>query len=364
MNVVFRTDASIDIGTGHVMRCLTLAAALRERGAACRFVCRAHSGHLIDVIRQRGFVVATLPVSPLPVVDLQLRHSAWLGSDQASDARETLATMAGQAVDWLIADHYGLGLAWERALRPACRRIMVIDDLADRRHDCDLLLDQNLGRLASDYDGLVSRSCRLRIGPVYALLRPEFAAVRSRSLARRAALPGIRRLLVTMGGVDKDNATGKALGALNTASLPSDCRICVVMGRHAPWLRQVREQLAGLPWATEMQVDVRDMAGLMADSDLAIGAAGTSAWERCCLGLPTLVAVLADNQRQCAAALAAAGCVLLLDDDSGLGFADLSAKLVQLTEQERLGAMQRACAQLTDGMGAASMAEELVHVGD
>lgn len=364
MNVVFRADASIDIGTGHVMRCLTLAAELRERGATCRFICRAHSGHLIDAIRQHGFAVDALPAAPLKAVNSHLRHAAWLGTDQASDARETLAAIAGQTVDWLIADHYGLDIAWGRVLRPACRRIMVIDDLADRQHDCDLLLDQNLGRLASDYGGLAPPCCRLRIGPVYALLRPEFAALRSRSLARRATLPGIRQLLVAMGGVDKDNATGKALVALGAASLPADCRICVVMGPHAPWLKQVREQLARLPWATEMQVDVRDMASLMADSDLAIGAAGTSAWERCALGLPTLVAVLADNQRRCAAALAAAGCALPLDDVAGPAFADLPAKLVQLIVPDRLAAMQRACAQLTDGTGAAGLAEELIRVED
>ncbi|MFH0934731.1 MAG: UDP-2,4-diacetamido-2,4,6-trideoxy-beta-L-altropyranose hydrolase, partial [Pseudomonadota bacterium] len=296
-SILIRTDASLDIGTGHVMRCLTLAEALREQGASCRFVCRAHPGNLIDLIRQRGFVVHSLPSDP----DWQPRstepaHAAWLGADWQADAEQTKVSAGGTAIDWLIVDHYALDGRWESALRGHSGKIMVIDDLADRVHDCDLLLDQNLGRNAEDYAALVPGGCTLLVGAKYALLRPEFSAQREYSLARRSA-PQLKHLLITMGGVDKDDVTGKVLDALRVCTLPADCRISVVMGPHAPWLAQVRERAANMPWPTMVLVNISDMARLMADSDLAIGAAGCTSWERCCLGLPSLMMVLADNQR-------------------------------------------------------------------
>lgn len=358
MQVAFRADASLAIGTGHVMRCLTLADALRERGAVCRFITRELPGNLIDGIRQRGYAVVVLPppaaaYAPPPTP----AHAAWLGVPAALDAGQTLAAL-GNGVDWLVLDHYALDADWEAILRPACRRLLVIDDLADRPHLADLLLDQNLGRQAADYDALLPAGCRRLIGPSHALLRPEFAARRAASLARRQS-GGLRQLLVSMGGVDKDNATGAALAALPPGLLPAACRIVVVLGPHAPWRDAVAAQVGELPWPAELRVAVADMATLIADSDLAIGAAGTSAWERCCLGLPTLTAVLAANQAAGAAALQAAGCVERLGDPAA-GFPDLPEKLAGLLAPGRLAAMQAAGAALTDGGGASRLAAEML----
>lgn len=360
MQVAFRTDASLEIGTGHVMRCLTLADALRERGAVCRFVCRELPGNLIADIRLRGYQTLVLP-SPTfsytpPVV--APAHAAWLCVPAALDAEETLAAL-GAGVDWLVLDHYAVDAAWESALLPACQRMLVIDDLADRPHLADMLLDQNLGRRDADYEALLPAGCRRLIGPAHALLRPEFAASRAASLARRQA-GKLRQVLISMGGVDKDNATGAALAALPLGLLPSDCRIIVVMGAHAPWRDVVATQVEDLPWPSEMRVAVADMATLIADSDLAIGAAGTSAWERCCLGLPTLTVVLADNQQSGAAALQAAGCVELLGKKAA-GFDGLPEKLAAMLTPSRLVAMQVACAALTDGLGARRVAVEMMH---
>jgi len=153
MHIVFRTDASVQIGTGHVMRCLTLADALRDTGAKCIFICRLHKGNLVDLIHQRGHTSMTLATRTAPSADAQdtLPHEVWLGSDWASDAAETAQCLGLLCVDWLIVDHYALDERWETILRPYCKRLMVIDDLADRTHDCDLLLDQNLGRTLEDY---------------------------------------------------------------------------------------------------------------------------------------------------------------------------------------------------------------------
>ncbi|BBJ00656.1 UDP-2,4-diacetamido-2,4,6-trideoxy-beta-L-altropy ranose hydrolase [Ferrigenium kumadai] len=365
-DVVFRADASLNIGTGHVMRCLTLADALQQRGARCRFVCRAHPGNLTDLIRQRGFKVHVLPELEYAHYNSssarECTHAAWLGSDWPTDAAQTKIGIGETVADWLVVDHYAIDANWERQLRPACRHLMVIDDLADRLHDCDLLLDQNSGRVAADYFDLVPAGCTVLVGPKYALIRPEFAALRNYSLARRAS-PQLKHLLITMGGVDKDNATTRVLDALKDSSLPADCRITVVMGPHAPWLTKVREKAKETPWATEVLVNVQDMAKLMADSDLAIGAAGTSAWERCCLGLPTLTMVLADNQREGAAALKEMGAVLLLESGDQLAV-ELHEKISLLLGAQRLLAMQQACIAVTDGAGVSRLAAMITNAND
>ena len=363
LRLAFRTDASLDIGTGHVMRCLTLADALRERGASCYFVCRAHPGNLLDLIRQRGYEADALPLSedqtisdhaqsePLPA------HSSWVGTDWATDAQQTLAALGDVPADWLIVDHYGLDARWEHRLRPDCRRLMVIDDLADRSHHCDLLLDQNLGRRTTDYHDLVPAGCTVLAGPKYALLRPEFPALRPDSLARRAS-PQLKNLLITMGGIDKNNATLKVLDALRDCALPEDSRITVVMGVHAPWLEQVRALAATLPWPTEVRINISDMAQVMADSDLAIGAAGSTSWERCCLGLPTLLVVQAENQWAGARALQTQGAALLIGEPSVIQ-QKLAATLTPLLTERHLAEMSFAARAVTDGQGACRVVQHM-----
>lgn len=355
----FRVDASLDIGTGHVMRSLTLAGALREQGVQCRFICREHDGNLIGEIRRQGFIVNALPlVTNSAGHEQALPHAAWLGADWATDAEQTLTALSGAVVDWLIVDHYALDMRWEEKLRAACRHLMVIDDLADRRHDCDVLLDQNLNRQTADYAALVPRDCTLLAGPNYALLRPEFATLRDYSLARRSP-PKLEHLLVSMGGVDKHNVTGRVLEALNDCALPAACRITVVMGAQAPWIAEVRAQVARMS-STEVLVGVQNIAQLMADSDLAIGAAGTSAWERCCLGLPTLMIVLAANQSAGAQALGKSGAALLLEDRGQLAI-ELQTNIRTLLQSEVLQRMQDACRLVTDGMGAIRAMEIIAH---
>lgn len=363
MIVAFRTDASLDIGTGHIMRCLTLADALRERGADCRFICRAHAGNLIELIRDRGHTVVALPAAPDdlptdPVTAVTPAHAWWLGTDWATDASQTAAALGDAPLDWLIVDHYALDARWEHQLRPACRRLMVIDDLADRPHDCDLLLDQNLGRNASDYAPHVPHNCTLLIGPNYALLRPEFAALRAQSLARREK-PQFKRMLIAMGGVDKDNATGQVLDALKDCALPAECEIRLVMGRHAPWIGPVNDTLRGLPYQATILVGVDNMAELMTQADLAIGAAGSTSWERCCLGLPTIMVVLADNQRALAAGLGKLGAAAVIAEIQQIvgGLPAIINSLIDCPKS--LVAMSQAAASLVDGVGVDRIVQRL-----
>lgn len=367
MNVVFRADASLQIGTGHVMRCLTLADMLRANGAECRFICREHPGNLLEQIRLRGYAAKGLPVDADefafgdPVDILQTNHSAWLGSDWATDAAQTKVSAGETAVDWLIVDHYALDARWEQALRSRCRNLMVIDDLADRPHDCDLLLDQNLGRESSDYFDLVPDDCIVLAGPRYALLRSEFAALRGYSLDRRAS-PKLDHMLITMGGVDQADATGQILEALMECRLPENFHITVVMGPHAPWLERVKLLAAKMQRPTDVKINVQDMATLMANSDLAIGAGGGTSWERCCLGLPSVIGVFADNQKSIADALQLAGAAKVF---GGVAAITIINKLLNelLDDLGALANMSICAAGVTDGCGTEYVAARLLAMG-
>lgn len=366
--VAIRVDASMTMGTGHVVRCLTLADMLRTRGVHCHFICRGHPGNMMAAIRQQGFEATELPIESAKlgqvseVSDSTLAHAGWLGCDWQIDAEQTLRVVQAIKPDMLVIDHYAIDARWEGAIRPSVSRIMVIDDLADREHDCDVLLDQNLGREAKDYASKVPSHCTVLAGPCYALLRPEFAELREYSLARRQH-PLVKNLLLTMGGVDGSNATSRVLEALKNSALPKDCCITVVMGPCAPWVRQVRELAASMPWPTEVRVGVENMAQLMADSDLAIGAAGGTSWERCCLGLPTLLVVLAENQWPGAQALKRHAAAVLIGEVD-----DIEKKLSQAIEAavqgEILAQMGRAASEITDGRGIEKLSELLRNHND
>jgi len=353
--LLFRTDASRKIGTGHIMRCLTLAEALKKKGAQCHFICREHSGNLIEHIIKRGFIVKNLSIIAKEIVsdesnrNVHSEYASWLGADWETDAAETKGCVGNTVYDWLIVDHYALDERWEKALRSRCRRLMVIDDLAERPHDCDFLLDQNLGRNKSHYHHLVPENCTVLTGPHYALLRPEFAAFRDYSLQRRAN-PKLKHLMISMGGVDQINATGRVLEAIKACALPDDLRITVVMGSNAPWLSQVETLAEQLPQPTKVMVNVQNMAQLMADSDLAIGAAGSTSWERCCLGVPALILIVAANQRESAMALERKGCAKQLNC-TGIIPKQLSSVLIFFMNSTELMRMSRSSSSVVDGKG-------------
>ncbi len=288
--VVIRADASRAIGSGHVMRCLTLAGRLRQRGDDVAFVMRELPGNLIAFTEAKGFRVCRLPLHER---DASLTdYAAWLTVPQEVDAAETLATLGEGHVDLLVVDSYALDATWERRLRIVSKNIFVIDDLANRVHDCDVLLDQNVYcDAAHRYDGLVPDSCDVRIGVQYALLREEFFEVR-RHLRKRDG--SLWRVLVFYGGSDLTRETEKAVHALLAVpelSLTAD----VVVGSsnaHIDEVRALCDRHANL----HLHVQAQNMAELMAAADLALGAGGTTTWERCYLGLPTLVTAVAENQ--------------------------------------------------------------------
>ncbi|MCY1275184.1 UDP-2,4-diacetamido-2,4,6-trideoxy-beta-L-altropyranose hydrolase [compost metagenome] len=350
MKVIFRVDASLKMGTGHLMRCLTLADALRADGAQCHFITREHPGHLNSVVLQRGHGLSALPYNAKEPLSEPLApaHADWLGDSWQNDAQQTATLLASLKPDWLVVDHYALEQRWERQVTEYCQRLLVIDDLADRNHCCNILLDQNLGSTPEDYIGKIPASCKLLLGTQFALLRPEFAELRDRSLARRNNR-SISNLLISMGGVDAPNATGRVLAALHPIAEP-DWRIQVVMGATAPWLSEVQSLVNDMPCTTQVLVNTSDMAQIMSGSDLAIGAAGATSWERCCLGVPSIMLILAENQRGIGIHLEQAGAASVIPSVDQITD-QLPVQMERLRSPERLQQMALAAAAITDGQG-------------
>lgn len=328
---VFRFDASPRIGSGHAMRCLVLAESLAQAGWRCGFACGAGSLDVVPALRR-----------------IEGDHVT-LDGDEAGEAA-ALARHWPAGCDLLVVDHYRRDAAFETACRPWTGRVMAIDDLADRRHDCEILLDQTYGRRAADYDGLVPAGCDRLVGSRYALLRPAFAAARPAALARRRSPGPVRRIQVALGGTDPGNVTAVVLDGLAAAA--GEAEVDVVMGAAAPHLAAIREKAERLGRRVTVHAGVGNMADLTAAADIAIGAAGTSAWERCCLGLPTLLVVLADNQRLVAAALEKAGAARRLGLGSEITPQAVGAAVEDLCRSdEARRAMGKAAAGLCDGDG-------------
>ena len=278
MNIFIRTDASINIGTGHVMRCLTLADELRQKDADINFICREGPGNLINYIGNRGYKVHQLPG------DIDIETDKRLISKILSKY-ETKP-------DGLIIDHYDIDISYESPLRDHVKKVMVIDDLANREHDCDLLLDQNYSKIDNRYNGLTPENCIQLLGSEYAMLRTQFRKARE-SLRKRDN--GVNRILVFMGGADSKNITSKALRAIHMLDR-SDIVVDVVIGNLNPYYNEIKILTSKIP-NTSYHHNVENMAELMTSADLCIGAGGTTIWERCCVGLPTITIILAENQK-------------------------------------------------------------------
>ena len=356
-----RADASLQIGTGHVMRCLTLAEALRESGNEVSVISRDLPGNMIEQIEGRGIPVKRLPAPEGAPPTGSPAHAAWAGVAWEKDAGETRALLQEIRPDWLVVDHYAFDERWEKAVREDGMRVMAVDDLADRLHDCDLLLDQNLGRDAADYKLLVPDHCKLLTGPRYALLRPEFAARRSESLARRKD-GQLEHILVSMGGIDKDNVTARVLKILEDFELPAECQLTVVMGHNSPWFDEVSTLAAKSCLPTKLLRGVESMATLMSEADLAIGGAGVSTWERCAMGLPTVLVTMAENQLLISREMVNEKAALNGGAGENPTFAiDFRSAIEEILQPGKLEELQKRAVQLCDGDGVARLMLEIVN---
>jgi UDP-2,4-diacetamido-2,4,6-trideoxy-beta-L-altropyranose hydrolase len=347
---LFRVDASAVIGSGHLMRCLTLAKALQQSNWQVQFACRAHPGHLIQWLSDQSFDVITLQQPP----DTEATgYAAWLGLTEQQDATE-LSEQLQAPVDLLVIDHYGLSSIFEQAMTGFYRKLLVIDDLANRAHQCDYLLDQNLyPKLHSRYNNLVNKEAQLWLGPSYVLLRPEFAGF------QRTVDPNKLRFLVFYGGTDELNLTSLTIKALQQLQ-KTDFNADIVIGLANPHKTEL-EKLCAEDTRFSLFIQTPHMAALMSKATLMIGAGGSTHWERCALALPALVVTLAENQVASTLCLGEAGVCGYLGQGHDLTQDKLSVAVQQLLDHpEQLQQMSDKARQLVpQGGGCAAIVERL-----
>ena len=243
MKIVFRVDASVEMGSGHIMRCLTLADELKQQGVDTTFITREHVGHLAETILSKGHKVTLLsaPTQNYQMHEDDVAHAHWLGDHWKQDAEDTRQAIIDSRPDWLVVDHYGIDARWHSALREKVSKILVIDDLADRQLDCDMLIDQTYGREMDAYLNKTPEDCRLFLGSRYAILKPIFSELRFKAIGKRKSFEGIKRILVSMGGMDSENDTVIVLEALAKIKWQHSIKIDVVLGSQAPHLQSVKQ---------------------------------------------------------------------------------------------------------------------------
>ncbi len=343
----FRVDASFEIGYGHIYRCLTLADALASRGVRSTFACRNLEGIPLDLIKSRGhnLELITIPDNYLkskthmPVFS----KSAW--SYDAAVSRNLI----NKPIEFIIVDHYEIDFQWEQELKDLSKKFIVIDDLANRKHNCNFLIDQNLGSTKEDYKTLISKDTKLFIGPKYALLRPEFKKYRDYSVNRRQDLD-IQNILISFGGADKNNFVKKILITLKKIKLPKLSKIEIIVGKGNTQKESLKEICKSFPFVVNFYEDISNMAEIMAQSDLIIGAAGSSSWERCSLGIPSIIFILAENQKKVAYALEKEKCSILVKENEFFED-DLISALDYFSNTSNLKKSINTCRNICDGDG-------------
>ncbi|OES46061.1 UDP-2,4-diacetamido-2,4,6-trideoxy-beta-L-altropyranose hydrolase [Domibacillus iocasae] len=341
MKIAIRTDASVEIGTGHVMRCLTLAKQLVQEGMEIIFICRAFKGNSISYIETEGFKVFTLSASS------DKNHLLWMRESWREDAGDTAQILQhlDKEIDLFIVDHYSLDENWEKEIRTLVRHIMVIDDLADRIHDCDILLDQNFYlNLEKRYEGLVPASCQMLLGPNYVLLRDEFLSIDINRIKHDGT---IQNILVFFGGTDPTGETMKTLKAICELNL-SDIEVNVVVGAANPQKEEIEAFCNQRPEFV-FHCQVNNMAELMMKSDLAIGAGGSTSWERCFLELPALTIIVADNQKELSKAVASKGALYCLGESAKITSWHIGKKINELCHSPaKMIGMIHMCREIID----------------
>lgn len=336
MRVVIRVDSSSLIGSGHLMRCLTLAGQLKKHGAEVAFICRDLEGNLTELVRKQDYELYLLPRAAGD--DTLTGYAAWLTVSQQRDAEETLAIIQKfSAVNRLVIDSYAIDETWEELLRPYVQEIFVIDDLANRRHDCDVLLDQNYYLDKEHrYDGLVPESCKLLLGPEHALLREEFYEAKKHLRKRDGS---IHNILIFYGGSDLTDETTKAIHALIELNLPG-VTADVIVGASNKQKGKISELCAQHEFLYYHE-QVSNMAEFMNNADLMLGAGGTTTWERYFLQLPSVVTAIAENQIKICEDCAMAGLIYYLGQHDKVTLDDIIRAIEELSSPDNLVKLQK-----------------------
>jgi UDP-2,4-diacetamido-2,4,6-trideoxy-beta-L-altropyranose hydrolase len=352
-NLFIRVDSGIEIGIGHVMRCFALAEVIKDMDFQVRFISKELKGNICDFIVENGYAVYRIPDN-----DKNKKQNQFLKNNSEknieNDAFQTMEiiTKNNNKPAWLLVDHYDLDIHWESIIRKHVEKIIVVDDLANRKHDCDLLLDQNLyDQIDSRYTSLVPKNCKKLLGPKYALLRPEFYELRKTLIKPRKSL---RNILISFGGSDPSNETTKALQAIKILNM-KDLNVDVVIWNINPHKEKIKQICTTMP-NTKFYSNVDNIGELMSKADLAIGAGGTTTWERCCLGLPSIVSTVSRNQNELTKTIAKKNCVVNLGNCEGLTPVDYSNAIKNMNDKIICN-MSSDCMKIVDGNGCYRVAE-------
>jgi|APSaa5957512535_1039671.scaffolds.fasta_scaffold04901_5 UDP-2,4-diacetamido-2,4,6-trideoxy-beta-L-altropyranose hydrolase len=352
MDIYIRADSSELIGIGHIMRTLTLSDSLKALGFKIVYICTNAVGNINDLIVRRGYDVSIIENS---CIKNNGKRSMPI-SDECilKDANETIDCIK-EKCNWLIVDHYYIDYRWHSIVRKSTDRIMVIDDLANRKLDCDLLLDQTYGRKVIHYSSLVNHNCKLLLGSKYALIRPQFLSVRDGSIKRRLNNNIIRNILISVGGIDINNVS---LALLNTIYKiykgNGEIVINVVLTGKSPNIDLIKKFIENSSLNMTLFIDVEDMENLMAEADVSIGGGGTTSWERCVVALPSIVVVQADNQKFLSGQLEAKGAIIILKKIDDL------PKVIQSIEKNSfLSRMSYLASLICDGFGSTRVSKSI-----
>jgi len=358
MNILFRADASKKIGTGHIMRCLTLANELKKQGENTIFCSRHLTAGLENIIVSLGHqLIKLIDEDRVENNNVADQYSSWLETSQYFDADEVVAKVQLEVIDWLVVDHYALDVQWHHKIRENCNniKILVINDLFDKYHSCDLFLNQNIvGDEGRAYRTLLDANVSKLVGPKYSLLRDEFNQYRKKSSVRKN---GVKNILVFLGGIDIDNVTGKVLSALAQIE-NATFSVRVVIGVSHPSIDEIKIMCASCGYNLSIQVD--NMAELMAWADLSIAASGSASWERSCLGLPSIIIALADNQIAIAEAAENVGLIKYLGKNEEINQLSIKNAVIELcNDTDELQRMSEICFEYTDGLGKRRVVEKM-----
>ncbi|HPF47932.1 MAG: UDP-2,4-diacetamido-2,4,6-trideoxy-beta-L-altropyranose hydrolase [Alphaproteobacteria bacterium] len=358
--ILIRADASTTIGTGHVMRCLTLATALKKSGCEILFLCKDLKGNMAETIKKNGFQADLLPVDYKNANQFPSTMSIWTVADQRKDFDDCLGSIGNFKPDMIIIDHYSLDQNWHNLAREYVKNIFVIDDLADRNHDCDFLLDQTFGINGKRYKDLVPENCVLFMGSQYALLREDFASKHQAALKKRKQRKSIETVLISFGGSDPDNISLIALRACEMLYPPKKISVDLVIGPSNQNQAELKNFIDKSPLDVRLHINTNKMADLMISADLALGAGGTTTWERCCLALPSIVVCLADNQRDTINALEKKGAIINAGNAESLSANKLSGMIYDLLDNPlRINDLRKISGEICDGTGAEKIVSSL-----
>jgi len=336
--LLIRADASVSMGTGHVMRCIALAQAWQDDGGRVVFATAQNT----PAVRLR---LAAESCEDFPIA---------FEPGGMDDAEQLIAIAGEQTAAWVVVDGYQFDAKYQQTLKQAGVKVLVLDDYGHASHYwADLVLNQNLGAAAAAYQAR-ERETRLLLGPEFCLLRHEFTSWRD--WKRTIATVG-RKILVTIGGSDPNNVTSVVLEALTQFS---DAEAIIVVGGSNPHLEELRAGAKACGDRVKLLENVSDMPQLMAWADLAISGAGSTCWEECRLQLPMAIIDIAENQTGIAKALAAEGAAVHLGGGSNVNAKDIALHVKRLlaSEQERRS-LSESCGALVDGRGCERVLEAM-----